>query len=408
MGKEKIIGNIKLIYEENKSNLTSICIGLEAGANSEDSILGVAHATEHMLYKGTKNRSESMINKELSDIFAFQNAMTNYPYVIYYGTLLNEDFEKGIDLFSDILLNPKLDEEGFNEEKKVIIEELAQWDEELEQFCEDKLFYNVFDKSRLKYPIIGVKKDLEKLDINDIRNFYIDKYLNSDMTITIVTSLEFDYVCNVIHSYFHKEIENINLPISIIREKNKEGTYIHYRKELKTSKIQVIYNMSELNEYEIKEAKILSLILADGVNSILFNELRTKRGLIYDIIPTVADEKGIELFKLVLSTSNENVEKVIAIIESSIKEFKNYVENIKDEDLKNIVKSYKLKELFKSEKGIVLAKEITTYNVMFKDSKRYQNLTNDLEEINKDELVKVIEKLFIKPSIQIIRGDENA
>ena len=40
---------------------------------------GIAHATEHMVYKGTKNRSEEDINKELSEIFGFQNAMTNYP-----------------------------------------------------------------------------------------------------------------------------------------------------------------------------------------------------------------------------------------------------------------------------------------------------------------------------------------
>ena len=93
---------IKLVYENIKSDITSFCIGFEAGAAMEDSIYGTAHATEHMVYKGTKNLTEAMINKELSSIFAFQNAMTNYPYAIYYGSLLKEDFEKGIKLFQDI------------------------------------------------------------------------------------------------------------------------------------------------------------------------------------------------------------------------------------------------------------------------------------------------------------------
>ena len=47
-----------------------------------------------MIYKGTVNRSEKQINEELSNIFGFNNAMTNYPYVIYYGTLLSEIWKK--------------------------------------------------------------------------------------------------------------------------------------------------------------------------------------------------------------------------------------------------------------------------------------------------------------------------
>ena len=78
--------NLKILYKHNESELTSICISLNAGAALEENKLGVAHAVEHMVYKGTGKRSEAQINEELSSIFGFQNAMTKYPYVIYYGT----------------------------------------------------------------------------------------------------------------------------------------------------------------------------------------------------------------------------------------------------------------------------------------------------------------------------------
>ena len=138
--KEFILDNgMKLIYENRPSMLTSVSIGLEAGASVEEGLLGLAHATEHMIFKGTKTRSEKTINEELSKIFGFSNAMTNFPYVIYYGTLLGEDLYKGLDIFSDILLNPSFPIEGFKEEMDSIKEELNEWDEELQQFCEDKL-----------------------------------------------------------------------------------------------------------------------------------------------------------------------------------------------------------------------------------------------------------------------------
>ncbi|MDU5261925.1 MAG: insulinase family protein, partial [Clostridium celatum] len=127
--KDFIFNNgLKLIYKKSNSELTSIAISLNAGAGRDEDILGVAHATEHMVYKGTKSRNEKQINEELSNIFGFQNAMTNYPYVVYYGTLLSEDLEAGIELFSDILINPSFSEDGFKEEIDVIIEELKEWD----------------------------------------------------------------------------------------------------------------------------------------------------------------------------------------------------------------------------------------------------------------------------------------
>ena len=163
---EVLLNNgIKLIYKKTMSKLTSLSISVDAGACKEKMLMGLAHATEHMVYKGTKKRSENEINKELSSIFGFQNAMTNYPYVIYYGTMLGEDFENAIELFSDIIINPTFKEEGFKEEMDVIKEELREWDEELEQFCEDKLFLNSFEKRRIKYPIIGRMDDLEKITL---------------------------------------------------------------------------------------------------------------------------------------------------------------------------------------------------------------------------------------------------
>ena len=160
----------------------------------EEELYGLAHATEHMIFKETKNRKENEINRDLSKVFGFNNAMTNYPYVIYYGTLLEEDFETGIKIFSDILLNPVFPENGFKEEMDVIKEELREWDEELEQFVEDKQFFNTFEERRIKYPIIGRMEDLEKITLDDIKEFYDKFYFPGNTTISVVSNMDFDEV----------------------------------------------------------------------------------------------------------------------------------------------------------------------------------------------------------------------
>ena len=63
---------IKLIYKKTTSNLTSMSISIDAGACKEKDLLGVAHATEHMVYKGTKNRTEQEVNKDLSKVLDFK------------------------------------------------------------------------------------------------------------------------------------------------------------------------------------------------------------------------------------------------------------------------------------------------------------------------------------------------
>lgn len=151
MNKYILSNGIRFIYDYRPGNITSFCIGFEAGALMEEGFkLGTAHAVEHVIFKGTKNRSEYEINKLFDEIFGFNNAMTNYPYCIYYGTTLSSDFERGIELYSDIILNPKFSNEGFEEEINIICEELKKWNDDIEQYCEDRLFYNSFKKEELK------------------------------------------------------------------------------------------------------------------------------------------------------------------------------------------------------------------------------------------------------------------
>ena len=230
--KEFILDNgMKLIYENRPSMLTSVSIGLEAGASVEEGLLGLAHATEHMIFKGTKTRSEKTINEELSKIFGFSNAMTNFPYVIYYGTLLGEDLYKGLDIFSDILLNPSFPIEGFKEEMDSIKEELNEWDEELQQFCEDKLLIHSFNKNRLKYPIIGTIEDLNKITLEDIKEFYKRYYSPKNAVISIVSALPFEEVKEKVERYFGGwQGEEVEVQASL--EVPRLGEYIDFRESI--------------------------------------------------------------------------------------------------------------------------------------------------------------------------------
>ena len=398
---EYILDNgVKIIYKNIDSKLTSICIGLDAGAARDGDILGLAHATEHMVFKGTKTRSEHEINNIFDKYFAFHNAMTNYPYVIYYGSLLEEDIEIGLDILSDILINPSFPYEGFEEEMSVIMQELKEWDEDIEQYCEDKLFFNAFEKSRLKYPIIGDVEGLRKITLSNLKEFYEKNYFPQNTSITVLSSLDFENVKSLINKFFGNWLSNKRKKSKKDIEEPKKGTFIHDKDGIKVTRVEMIFSIKDLSYSEIKALKLFDGLFCDGSNSILFDELRTKRGLVYDISSVISHESDIKLYKIMFTTSKENYKKAIKIVKECIK---NYNKNLDYKKLEEISKRIKLKQLFKEEQNIQLAKEISTYSVMFNDYKVYENMVDNLENVLIEDMLRVANNVLKNSTIQVIK-----
>lgn len=397
--------NLKLIYKHSESELTSICISLNAGAGIEVEKIGVAHAVEHMVYKGTKTKSESQINEQLSSIFGFQNAMTNYPYVIYYGTLLNEDLNSGVELFSDIILNPEFDEKGFKEEMEVIKEELDEWDEEIEQFCEDKLFYNIFNKRRIKNPIIGTKESLDNLTVTDLKRFYEEKYFPENTSISVITSIDFNSVKEIIDKYFgmwKSKVISRNSYVNNIEYEKIDASKIQITKRqgIKNAKVQMIFPLDKLNFKELNAFRLFNQYFGEGVNSVLFDALRTKNSLVYDVITRISNENYLKMYKITFTTSKENVNKAVELVMNLIKEINFKVElEIK---LDSLIKSYKLKRLFREEQSIILAKELATYDTMFGDYNIYENELGKIDEITETDILNSAKKVLKNSAVQVV------
>ena len=402
-----LANNLKLIYKHTDSELSSICIALDAGAGVETEKYGVAHATEHMVYKGTKNRSEKQINEDLSNIFGFNNAMTNYPYVIYYGTLLKYDLEKSMELLSDIIMYPTFPEEGFKEEMAVIKEELKEWDEELEQYCEDKLFFNSFKNRRIKCPIIGTENGLNEITLDDVKEFYSKYYFPENVSIVVISSIEFNRVKKIIGEYFGKwnSLRNKNKVENIDYEISSGEVFTDVKKGIKTSRVEIICPIDKLNEKEMRALRIFDQYFGEGVNSILYDTLRTKNGLVYDVLTKISNENYIKVYKITFNTSKENVDKAIDLIKESIKRLDLLSNNIGEKTLRQLIKNFKIKRLFREEQSIVLAKELATYDTMFGDYKIYVSEIEELELLTNKDIFKTGIKVLENFTIQIIQGN---
>lgn len=405
--KKAILNNgVRLIYVKRDVNISSFCIGFDAGALREENEFkyGTAHALEHMLYKGTLKRSEREINNICDEVFGFNNAMTNYPYVIYYGTTLTKDFERGIELYSDIILNPAFNEVGFDEEMNVICEELKEWKNDLTQYCEDMLFFNSFNKRRIKERIIGSGADVRSISIKDIKKFYDKFYIPSNCVISIVSSLEYEQVYNLINKYLGDFGNYKNIYLQNNYEDSLEGIFVDEVRKMEGSKIQYCFPIHELNSREVKVLNLFNFHFGESISSILYDEIRTKRGLAYEVTSKVKNENGIKLLTIYASTSKENTNRVIDIINRTIISIKNKHEYDLDLDkINKISNMLKIRKELLLEKSIQLCKELTTYELMYNSCDEVYSEVESLDIVEPLEMHDVILKTFKKLSIQILK-----
>jgi predicted Zn-dependent peptidase len=292
---------------------------------------------------------------------------------------------------------------GFKEEMDIISEELKEWKDDLVQACEDELFANSFSCRRIKELIIGNEKSIKAIDLLTLKRFYKEFYVPGNCVVTVVSSLSMEEVIAIAKKYLgtwqgEYSQKNINF-----YENNLGGIYIEDKEGINGAKLQFIYPIHELNDEEIKALTLFNLCFGEGTSSLLYDEIRTKRGLVYDIGSYIKNEKGIKLYTITLAASKENIHQVIDIIENIINKVKNSGELFSSEMTEKYEKIIKLKREMRLEKSVELCKNITVYEVMYNSAEKFYNEVENLKSIKSEEIMKVIKRVLVNPSIQIIQ-----
>ncbi len=410
MESKKLSNGVKVIYKKNQNDLTSICLGLDAGANSENkNEIGCAHALEHLVYKGTKDLSEKEINEELEDVFGFNNAMTNFPYVIYYGSCIKEDIEKAIYLFSQLIIHPKLVEEGFEEEISIIKEELNEWKDDPYQLCEDLVLSNGYKEKRIAYPIIGIDESIKYITLDNIISFYKRKYIPENCVISIVSSLDFSFIVGIIEKYFLSwEFDSIYTDVNInktffLEESSTPGFFVKNNEKFNGAKFNYLFSIDNLNDIEVEALKILNYKLGMGINSLLYEKLRTEKGLVYDISSRIQNENGMKYIIIKGGTSITKLKEALSAVDEVLEDF--YFNNtiIDRINIEKIIKSMELSNIINNEMSVRLAIKLCVNEIMFGDYDKTINIFKNKNLIDKDLLKIVLKKVFKEATVQILK-----
>lgn len=398
---------LKVITIKKDTRLASINIGVNIGSLYEDEKeLGMSHFVEHMLFKGTKNRSNEQLNRELEFLGGDYNAYTDYISTVYSITCLDEEFEKGIELLSDMILNSSFDEKEMKKEKGVVLSEIKSDKDDIEDLSISRTHEYAFDKSALKNSIAGTEEHVKGFKRKQVYDFYKKYYTPDNCVIVTVSAFSHEQMQKIITDLFGKWEGKSHKKAKIIKEENKNIVKTTYKSQIEQGTVTYLYAFKEVCEKDKLPLKILSYKLAESSNSILFRELREERGLAYDVYSQMDLDENVNTMNIFTSVREESIDEVIEVIDKAILDIKNKDINFDEDMLCMMKKTHKTGVVSTLEDCSSLCSYVLVQSLAGKDITEFINSMEELEILTGEDIYRVCNKYLNKPTIHILKPME--
>ncbi|XZL10542.1 M16 family metallopeptidase [Clostridium perfringens] len=398
---------LKVITIKKDTRLASINIGVNIGSLYEDEKeLGMSHFVEHMLFKGTKNRSNEQLNRELEFLGGDYNAYTDYISTVYSITCLDEEFEKGIELLSDMVLNSSFDEKEMKKEKGVVLSEIKSDKDDIEDLSISRTHEYAFDKSALRNSIAGTEEHVKGFKRKQVYDFYKKYYTPDNCVIITVSAFSHEQMQKIITDLFGKWEGKSHKKAKIIKEENKDIVKTTYKSQIEQGTVTYLYAFKEVCEKDKLPLKILSYKLAESSNSILFRELREERGLAYDVYSQMDLDENVNTMNIFTSVREESIDEVIEVIDKAILDIKNKDINFDEDMLCMMKKTHKTGVVSTLEDCSSLCSYVLVQSLAGKDITEFINSMEELETLTGEDIYRVCNKYLNKPTIHILKPME--
>ncbi len=312
--RKKLDNGLTVLFERRSLPVVCSSISVRLGAEFESEALkGASHFIEHLVFKGTKKRTQEEISREIEKKGGALNAFTSEEVTCYWDKLPFNYLNLGIDIISDITLNPLFNEVELEKERKVILEEIKMYRDN-PQFYVLKKIKSLLYKPPFGLDISGDEKTVSNMSRESILRWY-ENYSTSNMILTVVGNADFEEICSIAEKNFPKRKTEISEIIPV----RAHGEIIEKRKGLDQANLVLGYHIPTLQDKDRYSAEVVNAILAGGMSSRLFQELREKRGLVYAIKGMAEQDKNYGYEMIYAGTTKENVEKVKLLILKEIK-----------------------------------------------------------------------------------------
>ena len=330
MEKYKLKNGITVIFDKNSSKSVAVEVMFKVGSNNESkNLAGISHFLEHMLFEGTKKRKDSReIANEIEKYGGEFNAYTTGDRTAFFIKIINKKFDIALDILSDMALNPVFNEKIIEKEKQVVLKEINMVtdDSRLHQWI---LFQKtLFEKHPAKNPTYGTVETVKNLDRNKILQYYKSNYTADNAIISVVGNV--DNVKQKTEQYFGSLKNGNPIKRNNIKEPLQKKAKIFLEKKKTLNSYMVLgYKTVSRTHDDSYVFDVIAAILGRGQSGWIFDEIRNKRGLAYQVGVSNESESDHGIFAVYTGLDKKNIGKAKEII---LQQFRR-LEKISNSDL---------------------------------------------------------------------------
>ncbi len=318
-----------VILEKRNLPVVSVTFAVRnGGVNEKESEKGISHFIEHMLYKGTPTRDARKIAEDIEKRGGDLNGFTSEEITAYWCKMPSKHLGVALEVLGDMVRNPLFDKDELEKERKVIFEEIKMYHDNPRMHSLDeiqKLLYT----GTMNINLAGTFESMNSITRDKIIEKFKQVYTPNNMILCVVGDADF----NVLVKYAEKNFKDLNGKVGLENFELRNGSKTEKRVGIDQASLVFAYHVPIAEDKKSHSAIVLNSIMADGMSSRLFSEIREKRNLAYAVKGDANINRTFAYNLIYVGTMKENVEKVKKLI---LEEFEKVADSLQEDEVKQI------------------------------------------------------------------------
>jgi predicted Zn-dependent peptidase len=389
------------VLTERHPDVASATVGVWINAGSvyeEKEELGLAHLLEHIVFKGARTvkgslRSATQIAAQMDILGGQMNAFTEREFVCYHVKVLADHLPPALELLCDLIARPTLDADALELEKGVILEEIKSVEDTPEELVEDLFTETIWHRSRWGRSILGTPRSVSNLTVQDLRRYLSTHYTPDNLVVTAVGDVQHARVVKLAEKFLH----------SLPRHAPSNSRRTPASPRVSSHRVQMVRDTEQVHlccgtrAYAYDDARrfpawLLDQIMTGGYSSRLFQEIREKRGLCYNIGPLSASYRKAGFWAVETSFAPEQARRVVDIIGRELRKVKS--KGVSRTELKRAQEMSRINILLSEESSSAQMGRIARNELCYGRQRSVQEVLNDVLSVSADDVQRVAHEMF--------------
>ena len=369
----------------------SFGIWIKTGSRDETADTnGVSHFIEHMMFKGTKNRTARQIADEMDAIGGQLNAFTSRECTCFFSRTLDTHFDTALDCLQDMFFNSNFDESDMDKERGVILEEITMQEDTPEDLVTELLHGRAFLNHPLGFSTLGTEKSIGSFERADLIDFLASNYTAEKIVVAVAGNIDEAIALEKISAVFGK----VKSATRQVESKPAIYTAGYGKKEKDIEQVHLCLGFPGLpnNSNGIYALACINSIFGGGMSSRLFQKIREEMGLVYVVCSYSQSYAETGMFSVYAALRPENLNEVLDLILNEARGM--FSDKIGSEELYRAKEQLKSNFLLSLESSSSRMTSLGRSLLLLDRVITPDELIAKIDEINLDKFFEVIETIF--------------